>query len=257
MIATTPQHGDTRQIDGVEMIFEGCGRCVGTGMYGPLSVDGGICFECRVYSKRTQSFYGLGGRWVAKADYDRRKHNRDLAAARRERKAAEAEAAIPARIAALIEAHPLLADMFAEGRDYSGITGDMRRRFERGTDLSAKQIAFAEKLITEEREVVAAEAAKPEVAAAPVGRVTVTGEIISVKIKHSDFGDTLRMTVKSAEGWRVNGTMPTSIAEATDAWNVDLFEELRGIKVEFVATVEASGDADFGFFKRPAKGRVL
>ena len=253
---TLPQPGDIRTIDGVEMIFEACGRCGGSGCYGPMSVDGGICFECRVYSPAL-GYFGYGGRWVTKADYDRRAHNRDLAAARRERKAAEAEAAIPARIAALVQAHPLLADMFAEGRDYSGIVGDMRGRFERGTELSAKQIAFAEKLITEEREAAAAEAAKPEVVPAPLGRVAITGEIISAKFRHTDFGTSIRVTVKAADGWRVNGNLSSALADALGAWDLDDVEDLKGRRIEFTATVEASDDADFGFFKRPAKGRVL
>lgn len=33
-------------------LYDVCGRCIGNGMYGPRSVEGGVCFDCRGSGKR-------------------------------------------------------------------------------------------------------------------------------------------------------------------------------------------------------------
>jgi hypothetical protein len=245
---TLPQIGEIREIDGVEMIFEACGRCGGSGSFGPECVDAAICWGCKVYSKRTNSHFGAGGSWVTKADHDRRAHNRELAAARRERKAAELKNNLEGVYAKLVETHPLLAELTYLA-DYSGVLGDMRARFERTGKLSAAQIAYAEKLI---KNGMAAEARKPvvepqaEAAPAPEGRVTVTGKVVKTEEKFNNYGSYFVMTVLLDDGARVFGTIPRAI------------DPERGDRVEFVGTFKRSDrDETFAFFSYPAKARVL
>ena len=99
--------------------------------------------------------------------------------------------------------------------------------------------------------------------AAPLGKQTVRGVIVSTKSTKGDFGTAYRMTVKvetSAGVYLVNGTIPASIFDAcedalqnVDGWIV----ALRGCEVEFVATLERSDSDHFAFAKRPTKGAIL
>ena len=99
--------------------------------------------------------------------------------------------------------------------------------------------------------------------AAPLGKQTIRGVIISAKSNKGDFGVTYRMTVKvqtTAGVYLVNSTIPTSIFDAcedalqnVDGWIV----ALRGCEVAFVATLERSDSDHFAFAKRPTKGAIL
>lgn len=157
MTQQLPEIGETRtDRDSVEWIFEGCGRCDGTGHYSYNPLDGTRCFDCR----------GKRGFWVTKADHDRRKHNRELAAARRAKKfAAEqaereartaAEAAeLPGKIAAVITAHPVLAGLLRLD-SYDGFLGSLRKQLEEKGTLSERQIAAAVKVLGQRAEQVEA-----------------------------------------------------------------------------------------------------
>lgn len=80
----------------------------------------------------------------------------------------------------------------------------------------------------------------------PEGRVTVTGEVISTKLQASDFGQQLKMLVKDDTGYKVWGTVPSTL------------DVERGNRVKFSAQVEPSkDDTKFGFFKRPTKAEKL
>jgi len=84
---------------------------------------------------------------------------------------------------------------------------------------------------------------------APDGRVTITGTVVSMKVYESErFGESVKMTVKSDEGWLAWGSIPSGISG-----NVE-----KGCRVSFTATVTRSDkDPKFGFYKRPTKGVVL
>ena len=70
--------------------------------------------------------------------------------------------------------------------------------------------------------------------------------MLSTKWVENGFGGSLKMLVQHEDGWKVWGSVPSSI-------DVD-----KGSRVRFTATVEQSNDdALFGFFKRPAKAEVL
>lgn len=76
----------------------------------------------------------------------------------------------------------------------------------------------------------------------PTGRVAITGEILATKLQESYYGDTWKMLVKDDRGFKVWGSIPSSLHAS------------RGARVTFMAAVEPSRDDDkFGFYKRPTK----
>lgn len=81
----------------------------------------------------------------------------------------------------------------------------------------------------------------------PEGRVVITGTILAFKRQESMYGDVLKMLVQDDRGFRVWGSVPSSLDDAE-----------RESRITFTATVTASDkDAKFGFFKRPAKAAVI
>jgi hypothetical protein len=85
-------------------------------------------------------------------------------------------------------------------------------------------------------------AAEREAAApCPKGRVKVSGTVLKVAAYDSQFGTTMKMTVKAQEGFVVFVSVPSSIPVPE-----------RGSAVNFVATITPSdNDPKFGFGKRP------
>lgn len=143
-----PEVGEIRtDANGVEHIFEACDRCGGTGYTVFVWVDGGRCFSCPVWENGTPT----GGRWVKKADFDRRAKARATYAKNQQRKADELAAALPGKITALIVAHPILAELL-KLEDYSGLLGSFRSQLEKKGALSDKQIALVKKIVIEDAE---------------------------------------------------------------------------------------------------------
>jgi hypothetical protein len=82
---------------------------------------------------------------------------------------------------------------------------------------------------------------------APEGRAVITGTILAFKRQESMYGDVLKMLVQDDRGFRVWGTVPSSLDDAE-----------RESRITFTATVTASNkDAKFGFFKRPTKAAII
>ena len=82
-------------------------------------------------------------------------------------------------------------------------------------------------------------------------RVTVEGEVTAARWKATDFGETLKITVRSADGWSVYGTCPRPLVP-------EAATELIGKRVQFMARVSPShDDKTFGFFQRPTKAQSL
>ena len=118
--------------------------------------------------------------------------------------------------------------------------------------ISEKQVAFVHKLLAQiparaERE--AKRAAEAE-AAAPVpafdGRAKVTGKVLTTKVVEGQFGSQIKMLVQADAGWKVWGTVPSSISPE------------KGDLVSFEARVERStDDTKFGFFSRPTKAHII
>lgn len=163
-------------------------------------------------------------------------------AQQRERKAAQK------RIAEFVADKPELAAAFE--LDHS-IIGDIKGRLGKWGSISDKQVAFVLKLAAEvaEKAAQAAQAQEDKPAGTVVeGRYLIVGEVLATKWVENDFGGSEKMLVEvqQADGYvRLWGTVPSAI-------DVD-----RGDKVSFNGTVEAGSDADFGFFKRPAKATVV
>lgn len=92
-----------------------------------------------------------------------------------------------------------------------------------------------------------AEAERRAAANCPEGRVDIAGEIVSVKMKGSMYGSVLKMLVVDDTGFKVWGSVPSSIEGC-----------LRGGKVSFSAQITPSDDDEkFGFFKRPTRATIL
>ena len=111
-----------------------------------------------------------------------------------------------------------------------------------------------------EREIENANA-EPVVA----GRQTITGVVVSTKLVDGYYGDVFKMLVKDDRGFKVWGTVPQAIIdEAVYQTQIRFgpdtsydYGVLKGQRVTFTATVEASNDDDkFGFFKRPTKAAI-
>lgn len=137
---------------------------------------------------------------------------------------------------------------------------DIWYRVERYGEVSENQVAYVERLlgwIEEAAERLAQReaetAAKVEAGVqVPTGRMVVEGTVVSIKSVESNFGyhntTTWKMLVVTEAGWKVYGTIPSSILMDTE----------KGTKVRFTATLEPSkDDALFGFFSRPAKAEVI
>ena len=80
------------------------------------------------------------------------------------------------------------------------------------------------------------------------GRVLIKGEVLTLKEQEGFYGSQLKMLVKSEDGFKLWGSVPSAIAEEVE----------RGSVVEFNASIKASDDDQyFGFFSRPAKAKLI
>lgn len=171
----------------------------------------------------------------------------------------------------------------------SRTVGSLRKAARAAARRAVKHNAEAAERAAREAEAAAAQAAHDaEVAAAreaerlaaepvAVGRVTITGEIVSTRVQEGHYGyrPTVihKCLVKDDRGFKVWGTMPSSIADdlynrwyeaikADGAYPGDFgrdywLKDVKGQRVTFTATVTASDDDDrFGFFKRPTKAAI-
>jgi len=153
--------------------------------------------------------------------------------------------------AALIAEHPELAGAAESSNSF---IQDVMRKFYRYGDLSDRQIAAVKTALVRDAERAEREAVwatEAELAAdAPTGKITVTGEILSLKSQETMFGSTLKMIVKTEAGWKLWVTVPSSIMGTNDA--------LTGKTVTLTATVTPSDrDSKFAFGKRPSKASLV
>lgn len=97
-----------------------------------------------------------------------------------------------------------------------------------------------------EQERAARDAAHAEGEDVPEGRLVITGTLLAMKWQESYYGDTLKMLVQDDRGFRVWGSVPSSL------------DANRNDRIQFTAAVQRSDkDSKFGFFKRPTKSQVL
>jgi hypothetical protein len=129
--------------------------------------------------------------------------------------------------------------------------------------LSEAQMALAFKLHSEA--FCPARPSETNVAA-PEGRQTIRGTVVSVKEHRGDFGDTLKMTVKvttDAGTWLCWGTVPSGLTARTwspyqtDHAGALTSEVAKGVEVEFTATLVRGREPHFAFFKRPTNATII
>jgi len=245
-----------------QVFFIGCRRCGGSGHH-DFDGSSSVCYLCGD-SWDARLGREIGDRAAAEKHFASRSRALALRLAKKE---AERQAYLAERDVAweaLKEAEPEVfnllheaatADQWSSGsRFIDSICGQLWSLGER--PYSQKQID-AVKQIMEAKKVAEAEAeAHPVVE----GRQEISGEILSAKLKETDFGMALKIVVKDARGFRVYGTMQRQIADALcvddgdDGW----LEGAKGREVKFTATVKVSDDDKaFGFFSRPVKGEVI
>jgi hypothetical protein len=163
-------------------------------------------------------------------------------------KAARVGRAKKARIAALIEEHPLLAELqriHNESMDDSFL-GSLASQFIAKGELSEKQIAAAERAILRDahtealRENAARDRADRDLAPLTAGKRTITGTVKKTKWIDSQYGGSLKCLIEDDEGYRFWGTVPRA------------YDGQEGDAISITASVEVSDDdPTFAFFKRP------
>lgn len=129
---------------------------------------------------------------------------------------------------------------------------DIVSKLVRYGSVSERQLAFVRVLLDKilaRKEIEAKRAAEAE-AAAPVpvvnGRMVIVGKVLSTKVQEGRFGSQLKMLVQADSGFKVWGTVPSSLTVE------------RGDRVQFEAAVTPSNDdPKFGFFSRPSKAVTL
>lgn len=236
-----PDAGATYIHNGVTYVFEACRRCGGTGEYSYNPMHGTTCFGC----------HGGRGTWVTKADSDRRARNRATAAARRARQAEAFQAEATTRWNALVDAHPLLAELSyrlntVPGAAYGGILGELLGKFERFGSLSDKQIAFAEKLIRDdmaavaelERQAAEKRAVQAVRANAPIGevgdRLDFTGTVRFTSEGSNSFGAWTLIVIDTPNGavkWFASGHWDLARGETVTLRATVKDHEVRGEEI--------------------------
>lgn len=195
------------ELKGTDRVEETCGRCFGTGNIG----YGNVSSAHYKFGAVTGSCFDCAGRGTTKV----------LVSSVRARETRRAK----------LEAKRLAE---AEAEAAAWAAGAAQREAEAAAKVEAERLAAE------------AHAALPGV---PTGRATVEGEILSTKWVENTYsyngGGTTKMLVLTDAGWKVWGTMPSSL------------DAERGDRVAFTATLEPSRDDHaFGFFKRPTQARV-
>ena len=129
------------------------------------------------------------------------------------------------------------------------IVVDMVQKLISYGSFSDKQWEFLKRLMyrIQNRETLEAERAaeKAQALDCPTGRMDIVGTVLSTRRVQGPYGVTLKMLVKTPEGYTLWGTVPKGL------------EAERGEVVSFKATVEPSkDDSKHGYFSRPSAQKV-
>lgn len=222
------------------VIPRSCSRCSGRG-YVSSPVQGGVCFLCWGHGKASK-----GKGWTFPEAWtddecrawltDRETALADARAEREREREAEREReqariyrqnlkTFPAfrEAAKAKDPPPFIADMLAKARRY---------------EMTEKQGDAVTRWL--ERERAESERVKDDV---PEGRQEITGQVVSLKMKDSPWGASLKLLIDCGT-YRLYGTCPAALADAE-----------AGQTVTFTATLQPK-EAGFGFFSRPSGGVV-
>ena len=301
MNITAPQHPvHSIQFEGFFYVesngqfFKGCRRCGGTGHYSFNGMNS-ICYLCNNnrearlgdhFDTEADAQKWCHQRAVRKAQADRKREQERLAKLATRSAAWDAlEATHPAAWALLTSVLNVRAFDQPHGDVYPSNTerdtfvlqlADQLWRLDE-TPYTERQIAALER-VAERRAAYKAEAAETP---APAGRVVVTGEIVSARVRESDFGTSYKLLIKDDQGFKVWCSLPKAQADeaydlfvsAVDAAGASLYDfgpdcwflgvesgtftfaGVKGRRITFTATLEQSrDDANFAFGSRPTKG---
>lgn len=194
-----------------------------------------------------------GADWDALADERRRaleaKKTAALRAAARKEWTERSRQLFPGLEEALKTDHSVVRDIASKLELYGTLS-------DRQIELVLK-LAKIEKSRAEERARRGAEAK----AIAPTGRVTVRGTVVSLKSHESQFGTTIKMTVKcttDAGVWLCWVTRPDSLSSRFDYATNKQSEAVEvGDEIQFDATLEPGRESHFAFGKRPTKASIV
>lgn len=174
--------------------------------------------------------------YATRRDYDKAALESRVAGSREAARKAE-------RTARFLVDHPGLEEAL---KVEHSIVSDIASRLGHYGELSERQVELVFKLAREVADRKTAEDAEVKVAVVP-GRRVITGTVLGTKVQDSVYGSVTKMLVRADDGQKLWGTVPSALFDGSDM-------PLRGRKVQFSGTVEASGkDPFFGFFSRPAK----
>ena len=177
-----------------------------------------------------------GADWDALADERRRALEARRTAARRAKGKEKLLAAYEGLEAALKTDHHIVRDI--------------ARKLEQNGTLSDAQCKLVFKIAGEVKARIASRAAQimETHVAAPMGRVTVRGTIVSLKEHEGAYGVTTKMTVKVAEKggvWLCWATVPAGL------------EPEKGDEIQFDAELSTGREPHFAFGKRPTKASIV
>ena len=142
-----------------------------------------------------------------------------------------------------------------------GFLGAMCAQLDEWGHLTEKQEAAVRKIMADRKERAEKrdaerEAERAAAADCPEGRIVLTGVVISTDLRENAFGTAWKMLFKSDDGFKLWGTIPSSLFNWFDEdWRNHVGgDKMPGKRVTFTATVTPSADDEkFGFFKRPTK----
>lgn len=182
---------------------------------------------------------------------------RETAAVKAAAKRATEEAERSANVQQLVETYPELATL--AGDDYAEATGfmaDMRRAILSGKPTDAQRDAAVAAVRRDQERAVERDRMRGSGVAVPTGRVTVTGTIVAVWTKDTDWGVRDMMRIRSDEGWTAAGAIPAKLRDVAGPEFDDMAAALRGRQVTITAEFQPGRDDQLsGFFRRPTVAR--
>lgn len=202
-----------------------CSKCDGKGRLNWTSVDSARCWRC-----------GTRGYFAAKA----------VQALMDQAQGADAETVAQLQAQAVVVYTKAL-----QRREYEAARRAAKAQAAQEAYMAQAAVREAEKAAQEAAEAAAEEARRAACTPVPTGRQLVAGTVLGVKKQEAyvAWGSaSYKMLVQDDRGFKVWGTVPLSME---GDWG---FDTLRGMRVEFTATLQRSDDDElFGFYSRPAK----
>ncbi|QNL31041.1 hypothetical protein SEA_KAUALA_29 [Microbacterium phage Kauala] len=283
---TAHEHAGYFYVESNGTFAKGCRRCGGTGHYMFDGFDS-ICYACRnVYEYRLGDIF---------ANEDEAKKWCEAKARRAARREAKREQERLAKLAkrqvawdALAASHPDVWAMLSKAANVQVAEGGEYTYTERNSFVAkmAEQLwhldewNYSEKMLTALQDIATKRSQEQaDSTPAPTGRVQVTGEILSAKVRENDFGVQNKILVKDDRGFKVYVSIPKAQGEeafdtfleqieadgstiydfGSSCWFLGTddgkYTGVKGRRIAFTATLEPSkDDASFAFGSRPTKG---